>query len=415
MNKIKYLLAFAILFVVGLVNVDAKEMNSVDIPNNSYVIGTHIFTQDTILTTKHIMLASKTVKDNSLDDMIIYYKTPRGAWIDGLSGESVNVPNSFEIKYIDLELVITFSTPVIEMHALGYGGSADTVYQIINTDKLQGDGFEIYYSESEDGQYELLKTVKNEDYATEESWFPVSGGKHYYIKIRFYIYVGAEDIYSDYSNIVEINNVSVNVDASVCTPLNGEISYELGTEYNCDPGDGTERTFYVLEENGDNVLLIMDRNIGGMVAWISKEDYLNAGGAEVEWTEEGNNDRGPLTAINYLFRVTSEWNNVTVNLLTEKQIADAGGDTEWTDDHYTGKVLSNWLYQNLNCNINECTEPVSGDTAKTGTVNRYWTASPRASNSAIAWNVYINYLSLNVSNEVGVRPVITLLKSQFFK
>ena len=39
----------------------------------------------------------------------------------------------------------------------------------------------------------------------------------------------------------------------MCIAANGTISYSLGTAYGCRVGDGTIRTFYVLEDNGDSV------------------------------------------------------------------------------------------------------------------------------------------------------------------
>lgn len=104
-NKMKKLVFIIGLFLICLTNVDAKEMTLKEIPNNSYVIGTHIFTEKTTLLTKHIMLSSKTIKSNSLDDMIVYYKTPRGNWINGADGSQLETPAEFDIDYIDLELI----------------------------------------------------------------------------------------------------------------------------------------------------------------------------------------------------------------------------------------------------------------------------------------------------------------------
>ena len=100
-KQIKHLL-LALGLVAISTNVSAKEINKNEIPENSYVIGNHVFTENTILTTRHIMLASKTIEGNSLDNMIIYYKAPGGTWMEGLSGEELNVPDKFDIYYRDL-------------------------------------------------------------------------------------------------------------------------------------------------------------------------------------------------------------------------------------------------------------------------------------------------------------------------
>ena len=78
-----------------------------DIPNNSYVIGTNLFTSDAMLTTEDIMLAAKTIENNSTNDMIIYYKTPRGKWVNGLTGEEITLSSEFYLEYINGVLIKT--------------------------------------------------------------------------------------------------------------------------------------------------------------------------------------------------------------------------------------------------------------------------------------------------------------------
>ncbi|HPF83607.1 MAG TPA: hypothetical protein PLV83_05565 [Bacilli bacterium] len=77
---------------------------------------------------------------------------------------------------------------------------------------------------------------------------------------------------------VEIaNGGGTNNSNKICTLKSGE-ALAIGSEYECDPGDGKKRTFYVLED-GDaaiktdatpagSISLIMDRNIDNTtVAW----------------------------------------------------------------------------------------------------------------------------------------------------
>ena len=78
-----------------------------EIPNNSYVIGTNLFTSDAMLTTEDIMLAAKTIENNSTNDMIIYYKTPRGKWVNGLTGEEITLSSEFYLEYINGVLIKT--------------------------------------------------------------------------------------------------------------------------------------------------------------------------------------------------------------------------------------------------------------------------------------------------------------------
>ena len=69
-------------------------------------------------------------------------------------------------------------------------------------------------------------------------------------------------------------------------------------------------TFYVIADSGDKLALIMDRNIGSKVAWSSKIDYTTAGGSETDYGSSGNNNLGPITALNYLNSQTANWNNI---------------------------------------------------------------------------------------------------------
>ena len=101
MKKLINKFLFVLVLLLVSTNVNAKVIDKNDIFENSYVIGNHIFTENTILTTKHIMLASKTIGGNSLDNMTIYYKAPGGIWMDGLTGDILNVPDSFEVYYQD--------------------------------------------------------------------------------------------------------------------------------------------------------------------------------------------------------------------------------------------------------------------------------------------------------------------------
>lgn len=74
-----------------------------DVPNQTYIIGTHMFTRDKnaaypgYITTKSIMLAAQTIEGDSLDDMKVYYKTARGVWVNGLTNQQIDKPANFDI------------------------------------------------------------------------------------------------------------------------------------------------------------------------------------------------------------------------------------------------------------------------------------------------------------------------------
>ena len=107
----KYFMLIVFLFFIGIYNVDALE-----IPVNSYVIGEYLFTRDGSdayngqLSTDYIMLASKSISSKELDDMVIYFKIDDGLYINGATGEEID--DSFldsdladQIKYYDMKKI----------------------------------------------------------------------------------------------------------------------------------------------------------------------------------------------------------------------------------------------------------------------------------------------------------------------
>ena len=111
--KKKILIIICFVFILTCVNVKASMVEPSEIDNNSYVIGTHLFTREKNddykgqLTTKLIMLASVTIDSEELSDMIIYYKNPRGEWTDALTGEKINdLPNTFELVFKNTKVYV---------------------------------------------------------------------------------------------------------------------------------------------------------------------------------------------------------------------------------------------------------------------------------------------------------------------
>ena len=201
----------------------------------------------------------------------------------------------------------------------------------------------------------------------------------------------------------------------------GKFAY--GDEYICELGDNDTKTFYVLETKGDNVSLIMNANVDsngkaiipsniptdkGLIAWVTKEDYLSAGGTEANFGSYGKNDLGPITAAKALKEKTKGWtklDSTQITLPTCRQVAIAGGDTTWNENSNSfGSHLSEWLYNNLN-----------DSKSKVADVYGYWTSTVSMSSSNSAWHVStFGYLS-NIYGITyigcGVRPVITISKS----
>ena len=205
-KKLLYLLLlFGILFCIKI-NVNAKEILSSDISPRTYIIGAYEFTENTILTTRHIMLASKTIDGNTLNDMIIYYKNPRGKWINGLTGETVEVSEKFNIEYVDLIKCLT--TPTLE-NILGDETSAtlsitSSGYYLDLNNLSKISGWELY-EKTTDG-YSKITEGTNYNYKV-----TLNPGETKTFVARVYkLNETLDRVYSDYSNEVEVTREKLN-------------------------------------------------------------------------------------------------------------------------------------------------------------------------------------------------------------
>ena len=130
----------------------------------------------------------------------------------------------------------------------------------------------------------------------------------------------------------------------------------------------------------------------------------------VAWSEDGSNHKDEdasaqaVTAKAYLSSSTVTWtklNQSQITLPKASQIATASGK-EFSNNSISDIVI--WLYDYLDLGTNT----VSG-------VYGYWTSSFVTDNSNDAWRLrYSGFLGTNsvVDNSYGVRPVITVSKSQ---
>lgn len=205
-KKLLYLLLlFGILFCIKI-NLNAKEILSSDISPRTYIIGAYEFTENTTLTTRHIMLASKTIDGNTLNDMIIYYKNPRGKWINGLTGETVEVSEKFNIEYVDLIKCLT--TPTLE-NILGDETSAtlsitSSGYYLDSNNLSKISGWELY-EKTTDG-YSKITEGTNYNYKV-----TLNPGETKTFVARVYkLNETLDRVYSDYSNEVEVTREKLN-------------------------------------------------------------------------------------------------------------------------------------------------------------------------------------------------------------
>ena len=136
-----------------------------------------------------------------------------------------------------------------------------------------------------------------------------------------------------------------------------------GDAFDCDVnGDGvydssTERFYYVSGKDGDNssdyATLIYYNNVSSGVsnntktyAWVSKTDYVAAGGTESDYGTEGNYNKGPVTAIKQL-PTTKQWKNVKLSNTT-RNITDEKGTVRVNNFSYSGYAARLLTVQEVN-------------------------------------------------------------------
>ena len=197
----------------------------------------------------------------------------------------------------------------------------------------------------------------------------------------------------------------------LCTKKDGVDLSNLayGNEFTCELGDDDAKTFYVLETSGDNISLIMNANIDAKGKAITPDNLPDDKGL-VAWSSDGNNHRDEnesaqaVTAKAYLSSSAASWtklNQSQIKLPTASQIAIADGKN-YADNP---TLEQEWLYDYLNGTTNS----VSG-------VYGYWTSSLHAFDVSSAryvfYNGNLNSGSVSRSGNFGIRPVITIPKSQ---
>ena len=220
--------------------------------------------------------------------------------------------------------------------------------------------------------------------------------------------------------------------------------------------------FYAFnDDGGDTINLILDHNTTATVAWISKEDYVAAGGTESYYGNNGKNDKGPLALLSQLKNDTKTWvgtvtpSNYTMDqtgqtsntkyiidyssykarLITAQEIATITGNTSWNEEkeensnyyYLDSKTTSQsstcksgdtsgcsygWLYDRTNTSCTESGCLNNSDQKTSG----YWTISSRAAYMNAAWYVssggFVDAGIVGNVDRYGVRPVITVLKSK---
>ena len=234
--------------------------------------------------------------------------------------------------------------------------------------------------------------------------------------------------------------VYFNVDNGTKCSNYTETQSNTGTKSGC-------MKFYAFNDDGkDTVNLILDHNTTATVAWNSSGS--NASGPS-EVLKQLNDDtekwQGTETPLNYTMdqstqeskaKYTIDYSSYKARLITAQEVAQITGNTSWdektadsgfyfdtntdtaSDTCKSGNTTGcqyGWLYDRTKTNCTKYGCLNNADSAMTG--HGYWTVSSGASFFRYAWSVYsygtfISDTLVSGDYDIGVRPVITILKSK---
>ena len=175
-----------------------------------------------------------------------------------------------------------------------------------------------------------------------------------------------------------INGEEETCEKTTCLENSDANSCTQGTIVRYAVSDTENHYFYVLHDDGATLTLQQRENTVKNVPWISKEDYIAAGGTEAEYGTDGNNTKGPITAITKLEEATKTWSNV--NDMTYQM-----GTTNFNGTNAFTGCTSDSNYK-ITCSVNtynsdEATLTFPKRTAKA----RMITAQEASSTSCLVW------------------------------
>jgi len=179
---------------------------------------------------------------------------------------------------------------------------------------------------------------------------------------------------------------------------------ESGTAFALMVNDEEVYKFYVINDDGKEVTLIMNNNVGSNCVWISENDYLEAGGTN--YTSYGKNDKGPLTVLKTLYSATEDWTNI---LEREYLISDDTTSNRYSSFVFISRarIMSHDEILVLKTENND----VIPEYLYEG--KSYWLSGTRTNNSGNVKYMNVSSKSVlyqNIPASFGARPVITISK-----
>lgn len=234
-----------------------------------------------------------------------------------------------------------------------------------------------------------------------------------------------------------VTSTQLNVD-SIASCLTDGKECTPGTAFAIKVNEEKIYKFYVISDDNSKVTLIMDRNLGNRVAWITQDDYND----DTNYGTYGNNNRGPITTLSYLNVQTANWDNIepiesytydnnlngTTNTYGYQKLEIINGVGKLTSQD--GLIISEvegitkarlLTYEEVNnleiANNDTIPTYLYGNLSSSNTIElpySYWllTAYPSNSNDAriVYYNKGVNIGFTRNETQVGIRPVIEVVK-----
>jgi len=193
-----------------------------------------------------------------------------------------------------------------------------------------------------------------------------------------------------------------------------------GVKINVEVNNKGNYNFYVIDDNNGELTLIMDRNLGSNIAYITKEDYEGSKGTN--YGDNGNSELGPLTALKQLEDLTSDWTNIkSYNYILENDMDNRNGNYSYKSmeiKNVKARLLTYTESAKLGCTTEKdnCPEYLYTNLNGTGDDKTYgyWLSTASSFYQSDGWmNCYTkNLIRHHVYRALsyGIRPVIKVKK-----
>lgn len=234
-----------------------------------------------------------------------------------------------------------------------------------------------------------------------------------------------DKIKKDIINKLSAKVINSNISSNNSCIRNVDLLCDNGTVVKVQVNENTSYDFYVIADTGNELTLIMDRNLGENVIGITQEDYNGAGGSSWVSADLGSNSEGPLTALITLENRTANWNNISPNTYILENDDDGNEGVNTYEPIIRTNVRARMLTYtesiNLGCTNgnNNCPDYLTSNLSAENTNQMplgYWLSTVSSSMYYDGYGIECGSGLINTGiveeSSYGIRPVIKLSKME---